>query len=272
MTRISVDAQTMQRLAQEHENDIIAAACDLLPEAAALAVVPVSKFYVGAVAIDDRGNAFFGANQEFADMPLSQTVHAEQSAIAHAWMAGATRLVHMVVTHAPCGHCRQFMSELHDAGGLHVHLPQSRNMPFADYLPGRFGPADLGIENGLLHPSFQALVIRENDELAQLALDAAERSHAPYSRAWAGLALRLRDGRKFVGRYAENAAYNPSLPALQCALNLVHLNGVHARDIAEGVLVCVPKYIKAIEQSPVKDAVENIINVITQNTKGWKGK
>ncbi|MDO4775991.1 MAG: cytidine deaminase [Cardiobacteriaceae bacterium] len=240
MTRIRVDAAALQVLAREHENDIIAAACTLLPEAASLAVAPVSKFYVGAVAIDDRGNAFFGANQEFAGMPLAQTVHAEQSAIAHAWMAGATRLMHMVVTHAPCGHCRQFMSELHDAGDLHVHLPHSRNMPFADYLPGRFGPADLGIEAGLLHPSRQALAIREDDALAQLALDAAECSHAPYSRAWAGLALRLRDGRTFAGRYAENAAYNPSLPALQCALNLVHLHGASARDIAEGVLVCVP--------------------------------
>ncbi len=32
------------------------------------------------------------------------------------------------------------------------------------------------------------------------------------------------------------------------------------------------KYIKAMEQSPVKDAVDNIINVITENTKGWKSK
>lgn len=240
MTRIRVDAQTLQHLAKEHENDIIAAACALLPEAAAFALAPVSEFYVGAVAIDDEGNAYFGANLEFAGMPLGQTVHAEQSAISHAWMAGATRLAHVVVTYTPCGHCRQFMSELHGAGALHIHLPHQRNMPLDTFLPERFGPADLGIEHGLLYPGVQPLRIADNDDLALMALDAAQRSHAPYSRAWAGVALRLRDGRTFAGRYAENAAHNPGLPPLQCAFNLMHLNGGDARDIVEGVLVCVP--------------------------------
>lgn len=240
MKRIRVDASELHSLAEDMGGDLIAAACSLLPEAAALAVPPVSDFYVGAVAIDDRGNAFFGANQEFAGMALGQTVHAEQSAIAHAWMSGATRLLHMVVTHTPCGHCRQFMSELDGADALHIHLPHKQHIAFGDYLPDRFGPLDLGIDAGLLHPSRQQLYIDEGDELAQAALDAAQSSHAPYSRAFAGVALRLNDGRIFAGRYAENAAYNPALPPLQCALNLVHLHGARKQALAEAVLVCVP--------------------------------
>ena len=234
MARIHVETDHLRALA--NGGDLIAAARHLLPEAAALAVVPVSQFHVGAVAIDSAGNAWLGANQEFADVALGQTIHAEQSAIAHAWMGGATQIAHMVITHAPCGHCRQFMSELHGADALSIHLPDL-DISFADYLPGRFGPADLGITAGLLHPVEHALFIDAHDDLAQAALAAAKTSHAPYSNAHAGFALRSRDGRIFSGRYAENAAYNPSLPALQCALNMLHLNGLRAKDIAEGVLV-----------------------------------
>lgn len=234
MGRISLDAAMLRALAGKR--DVVDAARELLPEAAALAVVPVSGFRVGAIAVDSDGRAWFGANQEFADVALGQTVHAEQSAIAHAWMGGATQIVHMVVTHAPCGHCRQFMSELHGADALSIHLP-ALDMAFADYLPGRFGPADLGIVAGLLHPVHCPLQAEAADTVAQAALDAAQHSHAPYSGAHAGFALRTHDGRMFSGRYAENAAYNPSLPALQCALNLLHLHGARASDIAEGVLV-----------------------------------
>lgn len=234
MGRIFLSAKELRDM--DGQGGLIAKARALLPEAAALAVVPVSGFRVGAVAIDAQGNAWFGANQEFADVALSQTVHAEQSAIAHAWMGGATQIVHMVVTHAPCGHCRQFMSELHGADTLSIHLP-ALDIPFRDYLPGRFGPLDLGISAALLQPAHHPLLADARDDAAQAALDAAQTSHAPYSNAHAGFALKTHDGRIFAGRYAENAAYNPGLPALQCALNLLHLNGLRAQDIAEGVLV-----------------------------------
>lgn len=237
MPRNTLDAAALQALTRQHNDDMIAALQTLLPEAAALAVAPISNFYVGAIAIDDLGHAWFGANQEFADTALGQTIHAEQSAIAHAWMGGAQRLVHIVVTHTPCGHCRQFMSELEGAEQLRIHLPARRDIALADYLPDRFGPADLGITRGLMHPARHALQTEASDELAALALNAAQESHAPYSRAHAGLAIRTQDGRIFCGRYAENAAYNPTLPALQCALNMLHLNGGRAADIAEGVLV-----------------------------------
>ena len=60
----------------------------MLPLAAACAVTPVSRFNVGAVAHGLSGNLYFGANMEFCHVPLQQTVHAEQSAITHAWLRG----------------------------------------------------------------------------------------------------------------------------------------------------------------------------------------
>jgi cytidine deaminase len=63
----------------------------LLPLAKIYAVVPVSGFQVGAVAMavsgsnDDRFDLFLGANLEFKHQPLNQAIHAEQAATMNAW-------------------------------------------------------------------------------------------------------------------------------------------------------------------------------------------
>ncbi len=62
----------------------------LLPLAAAFSVAPISNFYVGAIARGLTGNLYFGANMEYNDVQLGQTIHAEQSAISHAWIQGET--------------------------------------------------------------------------------------------------------------------------------------------------------------------------------------
>ncbi|WP_338809154.1 cytidine deaminase [Neisseria leonii] len=220
--------------------DIIQFALSLLHDAAQSAVVPVSDFQVGAVAVDDKGNLYLGANQETAGVVLAQTVHAEQSAVAHAFSRGAGRLAHIVVNCTPCGHCRQFLNETRGSENLQIHLPHSRNNPLHHYLPDSFGPADLGMAGRLLDKQNHHLTLQNpaRDALAMQALDAARQSYAPYSRQYAGVALETRSGGIFVGRYAENAAYNPSLPPLQSALNFLRLSGRHEREIVRGALVC----------------------------------
>ena len=49
---------------------------------------PHSNFYVGAIAVGDSGNFYFGANMEFVGVPLSASIHAEQSAVMNAWIHG----------------------------------------------------------------------------------------------------------------------------------------------------------------------------------------
>ncbi|STM38216.1 cytidine deaminase [Escherichia coli] len=61
------------------------------------------------------------------------------------------------------------------------------------------------------------------DALSQAAIAAANRSHMPYSKSPSGVALECKDGRIFSGSYAENAAFNPTLPPLQGALILLNL-------------------------------------------------
>ena len=64
----------------------------------------------------------FGANQEFQGSSMAQTIHAEQSAISHAWLRNEPRITDIVVNYTPCGHCRQFMNELYQAEDLKIQF------------------------------------------------------------------------------------------------------------------------------------------------------
>lgn len=207
----------------------------LLPFAAKLARPPVSNFYVGAVARGLTGNLYYGCNLEFAGEALSLTVHAEQSSITNAWMSGEEGIDSIAVTAAPCGYCRQFLNELTTADRLLVTTPIDTRALTA-LLPEAFGPRDLGIAGGLMQPETHALAIEEHDELAQEALRAANLSYAPYSKSYAGVALRAK-GAIFTGAYAENAAFNPSMSPLEVALSRMNLAGASFDAIEDAVLV-----------------------------------
>ncbi len=209
----------------------------LLPIAAAFAEAPVSQFYVGAVAFDCDGNAYLGANFEFAQTHMAQVIHAEQSAIAHAWQRGARALDLLVVNYAPCGHCRQFINEVKLTENCRILLPEHQPQPLAMYLPHAFGPQDLGIDARILDGFNFDCDIEARCDLLTLASTACEKSHAPYSGSLSGVALEYADGERVVGRYAENAAFNPSLPALQVALNARRLQGKDWKTITKAVMV-----------------------------------
>jgi len=208
---------------------------ELLPLAARYARPPVSGFSVGAVAQGLSGAVYLGANIEFPGQPLNASVHAEQSAVANAWVHGERGLSALAVTAAPCGHCRQFLHEL--ASPPILLLPGREPAPLSAFLPDAFGPHDLGIAGGLMDPAEHGLTLDSDDPLLRAALEAADASHAPYTRAWAGVALHTADGAVFTGRYAENAAFNPGLPPLQCAVALLVLAGRSLDAVTAAALV-----------------------------------
>ncbi|MGY0615828.1 cytidine deaminase [Vibrio sp. FJH11] len=209
----------------------------LLPFAAAYSYAPISEFYVGAIVRGLSGRLYFGANMEFLGVQLGQTVHAEQSAISHAWMKGERGLKNITINFSPCGHCRQFMNELSTAKELKVQLPEREEKSLHEYLPEAFGPADLGITSGLMADVKHQFGCDDDDVLIQKAVDAMNMSHAPYTNNLSGLALELADGRIIQGAYAENAAFNPSLPPLQVALIQVLLAGETFDKITAAALV-----------------------------------
>ena len=189
----------------------------LLPVAACYSHTPISEFHVGAIAIGESGDFYFGANQEFQGSSMAQTIHAEQSAI--------------VVNYTPCGHCRQFMNELYQAQDLKIHLPHSQNNPLPQYLPDSFGPKDLGVDLLLLNKEEQGFTLTTEDEVANKAILGANRAHSPYSKSPHGVGILFKNGEMICGRYAENAAFNPSLPAMQTAINFAYLNQLDVSKI-----------------------------------------
>jgi len=211
---------------------------DLIPEAKKFAVPPISNFYVGAVAKGTSGKVYFGANFEFIGHALSFTVHAEQAAVVQAMAGGETGLERIAVSAAPCGYCRQFLNELTTAATLQVQIPGHPLMELSQLLPAAFGPRDLGVDAALMAPQSHGLTLDAPDPLAAAALAAANGSYAPYSHAYAGVALETRDGAIVSGAVAENAAYNPSLSPLEAAIvNLVIGARKSYADITDAVLV-----------------------------------
>lgn len=236
----------------------------LLPAAQAYAVVPVSHYQVGAVAagLPIPGTSwcslYLGANFEFDRVALSFTVHAEQCATNNAWLNGEAGLQALAISAAPCGYCRQFLYELATAKQLNILLPSDPKNPLAysmapltDFLPQAFGPGDLGVKGGLMDPklgqhSLQLAGGTPTDPVVAAALAAAEASYAPYltdkSYQYSGVAVLTADGAIYPGRYAENAAYNPSLSPLESALAFMNMSQPQAatRAITRCVLVEVP--------------------------------
>lgn len=209
----------------------------LLPFAAAYSYAPLSNFYVGAIVRGLSGKLYFGANVEFAGVQLGQTVHAEQSAISHAWMKGEQGVADITINFSPCGHCRQFMNELSTADKLQVQLPQRDSKSLQEYLPESFGPADLGVQSALMSTVDHGKASSEDDELVQQAISALNRSHAPYTHNLSGVALKMNDGKVYYGAYAENAAFNPSLPPLQVAMIQLLLARQSFENIESAALV-----------------------------------
>ena len=211
----------------------------LLPAAAALALPAISDFRVGAVAQGESGALYLGANLEFAGLPLSFSVHAEQAAISSAWLSGETGVRALAVTAAPCGLCRQFLAELGDLERLRIFVAGSPPQTLATLLPQAFGPGDLGIDDALFRPRRNGLALAPAatlDALTRAALAAADRSYAPYSRTPAGVALETEDGAIYAGRYAESAAFNPSLSPVAAALSQLALSGTSFARIVRAVL------------------------------------
>lgn len=228
-------ASQVAALRQQADMDDDALAFALLPMAAAFAWTGVSHFNVGAIARGVSGDFWFGANMEFPGTTMQQTIHAEQSAITHAWMGGESALACITVNYTPCGHCRQFMNELNSGLSLSIRLPGRQPATLGDYLPDAFGPKDLAITTLLMDKENHGYGLT-GDTLSQAAISAANRSHTPYSLSPGGVALETRDGHIFAGSYAENAAFNPSLPPLQAALNMLRLNGYAWDDITRAAI------------------------------------
>ncbi|HEY0143272.1 MAG TPA: cytidine deaminase [Thermoanaerobaculia bacterium] len=242
----------------------------LVPVAQKLAIPPISNFFVGATLLGESGAIYFGANYEFAGQALAFTIHGEQAAVAMAMSFGERGIRKLAVSAAPCGLCRQFLNELTTASTLEVLVVNAQPTTLTALLPQAFGPADLGVTAALLSPQSHGLTIDADDDVALAALAAANASYAPYSSSFAGVAFRTTGGAIYAGALAENAAYNPTLGAMEAAVvNLVIRGGESYADITEAVLVETGSISQVNAARAVLGAISNVpLRVLPALTRG----
>jgi cytidine deaminase len=247
--RGQLPAAEVEGIAQAEGKQVEALMVDLLPVAQLYAQPPISSYRVGAVARGASGSLYWGANLEVPHQPLGHCVHAEQAAVANAFLHDEAGLVALAINAAPCGHCRQFLNELPNAPDLTVLVANHPPTTLAALLPAAFGPSNLGTRERLFGgKSFDLeLAPSPEEDLTRAALKAACQSYAPYSRSPSGVALRSLAGHTYAGSYIENAAFNPSLPPLQAALVSLIMGGEEPGDITAAVLV-------EVEDAPISQA------------------
>ena len=235
-------------LSRDRLNDLVAGErpralnwmAELLPMAASFASPATSGFPVGAVALGGSGSVYFGANLEVKGEALAFTLHAEQSVVVNALVSGEKELTAMATSSWPCGQCRQFLYELACAQQLRI-LVAEQEEALVDLLPHPFGPADLGIEAGLLDHVRGGIDLRVSAPSRRAsALHAARLSYAPYSKSPCGVAIATDDGVVVSAPYVENAAFNPSVEPAVAALSLARLRGIELNTIVAATLVEAP--------------------------------
>ncbi len=204
---------------------------DLLNFAASFSVSPLSKFSVGCVALGASGRYYLGANIEFLGFPLNYTIHAEQAAVAMAYVSGEEKIEKIFVSAMPCGHCRQFLRENFNYESLQIEVIQNQGKDCSSFsltqlLPHSFGAEALNIKESLFSRKIMnspLFFTRDNskgldDEFQDYANGALQQSFSPYSKDPAAVVLVFENGFKIAGFSIESCAFNPSLFPLHVAL------------------------------------------------------
>jgi cytidine deaminase len=228
----------------------------LIPLAQGYSQAPISNFHVGVLVRGASGSLYTGANIEIPGQCLGFAVHAEQSALSNAYMHAEQSVDALAVGGAPCGHCRQFINEMSPDGEIVILIPEKPPAKLNDILPAAFGPAALGMKKGALPVPHTALSLSDAggaNPLVLAALDAAQRSYAPYSKSPSGLAIRSAKGRIYKGSYIENVAFNPSLSPLQTAL---------AAMIAAGEPYSAISHVALVESKGAKISQKNVTETV----------
>lgn len=244
----------------------------LVSVAALFAYTPVSEFNVGVVVCTASGDLFFGANGEYSGGAACFSLHGEQCAIANGLCSALEtyKPVQVVFTTLsvnalPCGHCRQLLSEQQQVQGspIEIRLVDSATLgvtvnPLDALLPEPFGPTDLGIKSFTLEGTLVPPPEAADNSIASAACEAlgaaARISRAPYSGAYAGIAVELGicGGPIFVGPYIENAAYNPTTSPLIIALMRARFAGHSFSEVSKCVLMEVPGKFSVVDTTQVQ--------------------
>lgn len=237
---------------------------DLLPVAQTYSHSPISQYRVGAVVRGASAALYLGTNIEVPGQTLGFAVHGEQAAVANAFMHEEGGLTALAVTAPPCGHCRQFLSELPHSGELKIWVKDEAPTTLGALLPAPFGPANLGVADRLFtgKKADLKMIAPTADMLSTAALAAAGMAYAPYTKSLAGVAVLSLSKTVYTGSYIESAAYNPSLSPLQAALVGLVMSGEKLSNIYSAVLV-------EMEKAPIsqRSATQAVLDSIAPEAR-----
>ena len=182
----------------------------VLDEIKQQAHVPVSAFKVAAMAVNTEGLAVCATNWEFLQSQTghSNTVHAEQAAVALARFYNLGNIERIYVTEWPCGHCRQFLCELGKPDLEIIHTPTNETVILRHLLTESFS----------WNPqSTEEIAVTARLKLSLEAEKLLSQTHHPYSETESAVIISTQSGKLYTGTLIESNAYNPTLPAFQAA-------------------------------------------------------
>ena len=216
----------------------------LLPLAASFSSGVDEVDSVGAVAETITGGLYLGAPVQWKGGGVKFGVHALQSAVLNAWQHGETQLSRVMTESVPCACCRQFLRETWSWGKVKLIVSdrgkvEMRDGLYTEALPSSVGLNLTGVKGRLLGEPRRGVDITSlgDDNLAIGAASAAACSYAPYTKNYAGVVIRTKQGGRFAGRYVECVETVAGIMAVESAIVEMIMCGGKISDIAEFVLV-----------------------------------
>ncbi len=215
----------------------------LLDVASALAQGADPGEHIGAVVEGGSGALYIGAPLVWNVPPIKFSVHGVQAAVMSAWNRGESSISSIMVEVPPCACCRQFLRELNEWKTLKIL--QATDGP-TSLEKGAIKPLALSME-GLRLAGIKARLMGEpkrniahaksQHDLIRQAAEAAAISYAPYSKNYAGAALRTKRGDTHRGCYIETRESVSGVLAVESALVDLALGGGSLHDVGEIILV-----------------------------------
>lgn len=268
-------AEQVSSLLTKHSLSFSELKDQLLPICEMFAIAPISNFKAGTIAQgtlqtsstfkhpsnEPIANLYFGSNMEFNNQALSLVVHAEQAAINNAWQHGETAITGLTINAAPCGYCRQFINEIRDARLMPMQIA-GKPCNLEQLLPEPFSPTTLGKSEMLFDKHHTAVRFADEVEVSKQLHTAIETSYAPYSENLSAVEIMTTDGQQFIGRYAENCAYSPSLSPLQSALSQMAMHGLNPNKHPIAAITLVELEGRANQLGVTKAVLESLPNQI----------
>nr|DAD38390.1 TPA_asm: hypothetical protein HUJ06_009031 [Nelumbo nucifera] len=238
-TRFVIESADVRSVAEESGLSLLQLLTSLVKSTQTLASPPISKYHVGAVGLGSDSRIFLGVNLEFPGLPLHHSIHTEQFLITNAAIHGSTQLRYITILSVQCGHCRQYIQEIHGASNMFsmsTHENSAHVLLTPDHLPTRTLPTSRSYRPKTRETTmktqrfgFPAPEIRSRQYAgqgcaiisgapSQQSLEVANKSHAPYRGCPSRVALKDTEGKVYKGSYVESAAYNSNLGPVQAVV------------------------------------------------------